>query len=263
MVELCLMTTVDIVIPVLNEERDLPGCVERLRAFCQERMAPEYACRTIVADNGSTDRTLEIAKGLQDKYPREAGWIHLPERGRGRALRKAWLESPAEVVAFMDVDLSTDLEALPPLVQAIAKEGYDIAIGSRLMKGSVVERRTLKREIVSRSYNLLVKTMFFTHFSDAQCGFKAMSHKAAQEILPLTKDTGWFLDSEILIIAEKNGYRIKDVPVHWVDDPDTRVNIAKTASGDIKGLLRLRFGDLRRASKVLRAAKATSQPEKA
>ena len=255
------MPNVLIVIPVLNEERDLPRSVTRLMAFSRERLAPTYGYRILVADNGSTDRTLEIAKEMASQHPTEVAWTHLPMRGRGRALKAAFLESLSDVNVYMDVDLSTDLEALPPLVDAIAKEGYDIATGSRLMKGSRIENRPLHREFISRSYNLLIKALFFTRFSDAQCGFKAMSRKAAQDILPLTKDLGWFLDSEVLIIAEKNGYRIKDIPVHWVDDPDTRVRIVRTASGDLKGLLRLRFGGLAQASAALRRSCHKSKDE--
>lgn len=232
--------TVDIVIPCLNEEKQLPLTLQTLGAFCKAKLG-RYQWRVLVADNGSVDKTFEIAQSFAERDPARFGLIRLPERGRGRALRKAWSESTADVVCYMDVDLSTDLVALPALLDSITVEGYDVAIGSRLAKGSKVERRTLKREVVSRCYNLMIKGLFFTRFSDAQCGFKAMSRKAVLEIIPVTEDIAWFLDSEILIIAEKRGYRIKDVPVHWVDDPDTRVKIAKTAWGDIKGLMRLRF----------------------
>ncbi len=234
------LPSIDISIPVLNEEADLRKSIEKLRAFCLENMTA-YNWRIVVADNGSTDHTVDIAKQLSEQYPGQVAFFHIPERGRGRALRKAWLESKADVVSYMDVDLSTGLDALPKLADAIAGDGYDIAIGSRLTKGSRVERRPFKREVTSRGYNVMIKALFFTRFSDAQCGFKGMSRRAADEIIPVTKDLGWFLDSEILIIAEKRGYKIKDVPVHWVDDPETRVKVMKTAWGDIKGLLRLRF----------------------
>ncbi|MBI2165584.1 MAG: glycosyltransferase family 2 protein [Chloroflexi bacterium] len=235
--------SVDIVVPVLNEERDLPRCVETLHQFLSANLEADW--RIVVADNGSTDRTLEIARELAHKH-KEVRYTHLPERGRGRALKKAWLDSEADIVSYMDADLSTGLEAFPRLVKAIAEDGYDIAIGSRLTKGAVVRRRPLRREIVSRCYNLLVKALFLTRFSDAQCGFKALSRRAARAILPATKDLGWFLDSEILIIAERNGFRIKDVPVTWTDDPDTRVKVLRTAWGDLKGLMRLRFGGIPR-----------------
>lgn len=234
------MPSLDIVIPCLNEERQLPHSLDALLAFCRQHMSG-YRWRILVADNGSSDRTYAIAQEYAARLPAECAAIRLAQRGRGRALRQAWTESVADIVCYMDVDLSTDLAALPPLISAIGGGGYDIAVGSRLARGSVVARRTLKREVISRAYNLLIRLLFFTRFSDAQCGFKALSRRIVVEILPVTRDLGWFLDSEILIIAEKRGYKIKDVPVRWTDDPDTRVKVIKTAWGDIKGLLRLRF----------------------
>ncbi|MSQ31922.1 MAG: glycosyltransferase family 2 protein [Dehalococcoidia bacterium] len=233
------MTSVDIVLPVLNEEKDLPVSLDKLYAFLQANMGA-YHWRIVVADNGSTDGTLEIAKRYKAKYPGKIDYNHLPERGRGRALKKAWIESNADIVSFMDIDLSTRLESFPPMIHAIDKEGYDIAIGSRLTKGSRVTRG-LKREFISRCYNLLIRMTFFTSFRDAQCGFKAMNRRVVNELIPLVKDTTWFLDTELLIIAAKNGYRIKEIPVTWVDDPDTRVRIVRTVRTDIEGLMRLRF----------------------
>ena len=235
------MTTLDIIIPVYNEEQALPLCVETLSGFLSDQMS-SYEWRIVISDNGSTDDTLSVAWDLSEKSS-GVTCVHLDRKGRGRALYKTWTESQADVICYMDVDLSTRLEALPPLVGAI-EEGYGVAVGSRLIKGSRVVRRTLKREITSRCYNLLIKMMFLTRFSDAQCGFKAVSQRVARELVPLIKDKAWFFDTELLIIAEKNGYRIKDVPVHWVDDPDTRVKVMGTAYGDVKGLLRLRFGGI-------------------
>ena len=235
------MTSVDIIIPVYNEEAGLPQSIETLHSFLSENMSA-YEWQVVIADNGSTDSTLGVARELSEKYS-GVTCAHLDQKGRGRALYKTWAESQADVVCYMDVDLSTRLEALPALVGAI-EDGYDVATGSRLAKGSRVDRRTFKREITSRGYNLLIKTMFWTHFSDAQCGFKAVSQRVARELVPLIKDRAWFFDSELLILAEKNGYRIKDVPVHWVDDPDTRVKVFSTAYEDVKGLLRLRLGGI-------------------
>ena len=158
---------VDVVIPVLNEEQELPRSVVSLRQFLEDHSP--YSFRIVIADNGSTDQTPDIAEMLSQKYP-EVSRTRLELRGRGRALRKAWLESDADILTYMDVDLSTGLTAFPPLVRAIGDEGFDLAIGSRLMKGSAVKKRTLKREVTSRTYNLIIKTMFFTRFSDAQCG---------------------------------------------------------------------------------------------
>ncbi len=238
--------SVEIVIPVLNEERALPRCIRKLADFVGEH--PEREWRFLVADNGSEDRTREVAAELSEEF---AGLrlFSLSERGRGRAVRKAWLESDADIRCYMDVDLSTDIKSLPDLVAAIADDGCDIAIGSRLLRDSDVVGRTLRREVISRGYSLLFRTMFFTGFRDAQCGFKAISRKAAEALLPLVRDNGWFFDTELLLIAEKNGYRVRELPVRWVDDPDTRVKIVGTAVGDIKGLLRLRFGGIPKAAR--------------
>lgn len=235
------MATVDIVIPVYNEEHVLPPSVEKLRAFLRDGLPHDW--RIVVADNGSTDNTLSVAQGLAEEHPEEVSVVHLPQKGRGRALRTAWMGSDADVLAYMDVDLSTDLSALPPLVEAIATDKYDLAIGSRLARGAQTTRSS-QREVISRAYNLLIKAIHFTHFSDAQCGFKAISRCAAHELLLVVKSNGWFFDTELLILAEKGGYPIKEIPVRWVEDPDTRVKIGSTVAEDILGLLRLRFSPL-------------------
>ena len=195
----------------------------------------------VIADNASTDKTQSVSEMLCERYS-GVTYIHIPQKGRGRALKAAWLDSSADIVSYMDVDLSTDLSHFPQLVQSL-QQGYHVAIGSRLSKGSRVTR-SLKREVVSRNYNLLVKSMFFTPFNDAQCGFKALTRQAAQAIVPHVKNDNWFFDTELLIIAAKRGYRIKQLPVKWDDDPNTTVNIARTAAEDLKGLLRLRFGGI-------------------
>jgi glycosyltransferase involved in cell wall biosynthesis len=233
------LATVDFVVPILNEEHVLARSVETLQASLRENL-PQHRWRIVLADNGSTDGTLDIAQALTRDHPQEVSLIHLPERGRGRALRSAWLESEADVLAYMDVDLSTELEAIPLLVAAIAEEGYDVATGSRLARGSRTSR-SLRRELISRSYNLLIKLVFRTRFSDAQCGFKALSRQAARELVPRIENEEWFFDTELLILAEKGGYRVKDIPVRWVEDPDTRVKLTKTILEDLRGLLRLRF----------------------
>ena len=234
-----MVTSVDIVIPVLNEEQSLPKCVATLVSFVRE--IPEYSWKVTIADNGSTDRTLEVARELSEQLP-EVSYIHIEGRGRGRALKRAWGESTADVRCYMDVDLSTDINALPALVSAVANEGYDVATGSRLISGSKVTGRKPVREITSRGYNLLIRLLFWPPFHDAQCGFKAVSRRAAENLLPLVKDNAWFLDTELLLLAQAAGYRTKEIPVRWVDDPDTRVKIVSTAMEDVKGLLRLRFG---------------------
>ncbi|MFJ1887068.1 glycosyltransferase [Streptomyces sp. NPDC088137] len=223
------------VIPVFNEERDLEPSVRRLHTHLRETFP--YPFRITIADNASTDSTPRIAARLADELP-EAQWLRLTEKGRGRALRTAWSLSPAPVLAYMDVDLSTELTALLPLVAPLLSGHSDIAIGTRLAPGSRVVRGP-KREITSRCYNALLRSVLAVRFSDAQCGFKAVRRDVAEQLLPLIQDSEWFFDTELLVIAERAGLRIHEVPVDWVDDPDTRVDILATALADLRGIARI------------------------
>ncbi|MEP6572347.1 MAG: dolichyl-phosphate beta-glucosyltransferase [Gemmatimonadota bacterium] len=229
--------TVDVVIPVLNEAHVLEKSVQTVRAFLKTSLP--YQWRVVIVDNGSSDGTDEIGRRLAAELP-DVHFVHLHQRGRGRALRHAWTQSDADVVSYTDVDLSTELPALPKLIDAIFNDGYDVATGSRLMKESKTVRG-YKREFISRAYNVMIKAVLFTSFSDAQCGFKAVSRRAVNEIVPQIKDQSWFFDTELLVLAEKQGYRVKDVPVLWIEDDDSRVKIVKTAWDDIKGVFRLRW----------------------
>ena len=229
---------IDIVIPVYNEERDLGPSVRRLHDYLGSDF-PFPAVITI-ADNASRDGTLAVAQGLANELTR-VRVIHLDKKGRGRALRAAWLQSDARVVAYMDVDLSTDLKALLPLVAPLLSGHSDIAIGSRLARGSRV-RRGLKREFISRCYMLVLRLALGAHFTDAQCGFKAVRTSVAKQLLPMVKDEAWFFDTELLILAQRAGMRVHEVPVDWTDDPDSRVAILRTAIEDLRGVVRLRFG---------------------
>ena len=228
--------TVDVVIPVLNEAHVLRRSVETVLNFLGANV--RYRWQIVIVDNGSTDGTQRVAQELAADC-REVKFIHLLQRGRGRALRHAWLQSTADIVCYMDVDLSTRLDHLPALLEAIAHEGYDVATGSRLMRASRTTR-SFKREVISRIYNLLVKTVLLTKFSDAQCGFKAVSRRAVEAIVPKVEDQTWFFDTELLVLAEKQGFRIKDIPVVWEEDDDSRVKILQTGWDDIKGVLRVR-----------------------
>ncbi len=229
---------VDTVIPVYNEEKALPGSIQQLNAFLTAECRHDW--RIVIADNASVDRTPEVGRALAEQFPR-VRYERLERKGRGLALRTAWLGSDADILSYMDVDLSTNLSAYIPLIESIAAGGYEVAIGSRLKRGARV-RRQWKREIISRGYNLLIKLLFpLRHFSDAQCGFKAISRAAARRLIPIVENNHWFFDSELLLRAEQHGYRIFEVPVEWVEDLDTRVKIASTAWEDVKGLLRVRF----------------------
>jgi putative flippase GtrA len=225
----------DIVIPVHNEERDLPGCVRRLHEYLHCDVP--YPTRITVADNASTDDTLAVAHQLADELP-DVDVIHIDSKGRGGALHAAWMSSPADVVVYMDVDLSTGLSALMPLVAPLISGHSDLAIGSRLAATSRVVRGP-KREFVSRAYNVLLRGFLGARFSDAQCGFKAVRADVARQLLPLVADTGWFFDTELLVIAERVGLRIHEVPVDWIDDPDSRVDVIATAVSDLKGCWRV------------------------
>jgi putative flippase GtrA len=225
----------DIVIPVFDEERDLPASVRRLHHFLATEVP--YPARITVADNASTDGTLAVARQLARELP-DVDVIHLDAKGRGGALQEAWMSSTAVVLAYMDVDLSTDLTALMPLVAPLISGHSDVAIGSRLSASSRVVRGT-KREFISRSYNLILRGALGTRFSDAQCGFKAVRADVAHQLLPLVADTGWFFDTELLVIAERAGLRIHEVPVDWIDDPDSRVDVLHTAINDLKGCWRV------------------------
>jgi len=233
---------VEIVVPVFDEEADLAPSLRRLTAF----LAEQFPFRAIVtiADNASTDGTWAVAQALADELPAVRA-VHLDAKGRGRALRSVWAASTARVVAYMDVDLSTDLAALLPLVAPLLSGHSDIAIGSRLSRSSQVVRGP-KREIISRCYNLILRTTLRARFSDAQCGFKAMRTDCARALLPHVHDTAWFFDTELLVLAERAGLRIAEVPVDWVDDPDSRVDIVSTAVADVRGIARLGGSLLRR-----------------
>ncbi len=227
-------TTLDVVIPVYNEEGGLAASVVRVREHLA-RLPWSFAIT--IADNASTDGTAVVARRLAHAHP-EVRVLHLAEKGRGRALKRAWSTSDAEVLVYMDVDLSTDLNALLPLVAPLLSGHSDLAIGSRLQHASRVVRGP-KREVISRGYNLLVRGALRTRFSDAQCGFKAIRADVAREVLPLVEDDAWFFDTELLVLAERAGLRIHEVPVDWVDDPDSRVDLARTAYDDLRGLARL------------------------
>ncbi|MEO5981546.1 MAG: bifunctional glycosyltransferase family 2/GtrA family protein [Pedococcus sp.] len=226
----------DIVIPVHNEQHIVAACVRRLHQHLVQTFP--YPFRITVADNASTDATVEVASGLVAELPGVA-IVQLTEKGRGRALKAVWLASDAPILAYMDVDLSTDLDALWPLVAPLMSGHSDVAIGSRLARGSRVVRGA-KREVISRCYNLILRGALGARFSDAQCGFKAIRADVADELLPLVEDTTWFFDTELLVLAQRCDLRIHEVPVDWFDDPDSRVDVVATALDDLRGVRRVR-----------------------
>ncbi|GGS71221.1 glycosyltransferase [Nonomuraea spiralis] len=237
---------VEVVVPVHNEQRALRESIARLHAYLATTFP--YGFRITIADNASTDDTWGLATELARELPRVRA-VHLDEKGRGRALRRVWSESEADVVSYMDVDLSTDLDAFLPLVAPLLSGHSDLAIGTRLARASRVERGP-KREFISRSYNLLLRSVMGAGFSDAQCGFKAVRTEIAQALLPAVEDEQWFFDTELLLLAERHGLRIHEVPVDWVDDPDSRVDILRTALDDLRGLARVARKTLSGAARI-------------
>lgn len=247
---------VEIVVPVFNEEAVLAESLSRLCAYLRSEFPLSW--QVTIADNASTDRTLEIAQRIAgaDSAVRV---VHLDEKGRGRALRRAWLASEAAVACYMDVDLSTDLRALLPLVAPLLSGHSDLAIGTRLARRSAVVRGP-KRELISRSYNCLLRLVLGSSFSDAQCGFKAIRTDVAAVLVPLVEDEGWFFDTELLLLAERNGLRIAEVPVDWVDDPDSRVDVTATARADLAGMARMARSLLAGGGQIDRGAIEPSLP---
>ena len=221
--------------PVYNEEAGLEQSVRRLRAYLDEEFP--FPAIVTIADNASVDGTWDLARRLERDLPGVRAF-HLDQKGRGRALRTVWTQSEADVVAYMDVDLATDLRALLPLVAPLLSGHSDVAIGSRLAHNSRVERGP-KREFISRCYNLILKVALRNRFSDAQCGFKAVTRQVARNVVPRVEDDQWFFDTELLVLAERNRLRIHEVPVDWTDDPDSRVDIVRTALDDLKGTWRM------------------------
>jgi glycosyltransferase involved in cell wall biosynthesis len=241
---------VEIVIPVYNEQRALAASVRKLHRYMKREFT--FPFRITVADNASTDGTLRVAQALAQELG-EVHVLHLAEKGRGRALRAAWTQSAAEVVAYMDVDLSTELSALPSLLVPLLQGRTDVAIGTRLAPGAEVTRG-LKRELISRAYNILLRAGLGVGFSDAQCGFKAARREVLVPLLARVEDNAWFFDTELLYCAERSKLSIHEVPVRWVDDPDTRVEILATAREDLRGIGRLRRGARGSAREATRPA---------
>lgn len=229
--------TVEITVPVHNEEKELAKSTALLYEFCQKNLEM-YDWHITIADNASFDNTPIIAATLEKKYPL-LSHFRLEEKGRGRAVKRVWSRSRSDYCVYMDLDLSSDLIHLPKLLDVL-QNGYDIAIGSRLAKGARVEGRTFIREITSRVLNVLFIQFFFnTHFTDAQCGFKAVRREVVEELIPHILDNEWFFDGELLIIAEKSNYKIYEEPIHWVDNPGSTVRLISTIWGDIKVMWRL------------------------
>lgn len=229
--------SVEITIPVYNEQDELQDRIQKLNDYCAENLQ-KYNWHITIADNASSDNTPVIGATLSKQLP-HVSLFRLERKGRGRAVKRVWSESKADYCIYMDLDLSTDLKHLPNLISSL-ENGYDIVIGSRLAKGAKVEGRSLLREIISRTLNLFfIQVFFYTHFTDAQCGFKGVTKNVVDNLIPHILDNDWFFDGELLIVGEKSGYKIFEIPVHWVDNPGSTVRLYATISGDINVMMRL------------------------
>jgi len=229
--------SVEITVPVYNEEKELAKSIKTLYDFCQKNLK-SYDWHITIADNASTDNTSFVASRIEKNNPKIL-FFRLEQKGRGRAVKRVWVESGSDLCVYMDLDLSTDLVHLPKLLWAL-QNGYDVAIGSRLAKGAKVEGRTFLRELTSRVLNFFFIQFFFqTHFTDAQCGFKGVTRQVVEDLIPKVKDNDWFFDGELLIVAEKSGYKIYEEPVHWVDNPGSTVRLISTIWGDLMSMKRL------------------------
>ncbi|MER5530159.1 dolichyl-phosphate beta-glucosyltransferase [Streptomyces sp. NPDC002677] len=249
--------SVEIVVPVYNEAHVLAGSIGRLHAYLEDSFP--FPFRITIADNASTDATWAVATDLTLRLPH----VHarrLELKGRGRALKHVWSGSTADVVAYMDVDLSTGLDGFLPLVAPLLSGHSDLAVGSRLHRQSAVVRGP-KREFISRSYNLLLKAGLGARFSDAQCGFKAVRTEVFRALAPHIEDTAWFFDTELLVLAQRNGLRVHEVPVDWVDDPDSRVDIVRTAVDDLLGMARMLRATVTGRTRVHAVPRRTTVPQ--
>lgn len=230
-----MVARVEVVVPVLNEGQVLARSIHTLHRFLTGHMP--YDWTIVIAENGSQDNTLAEARHLETLLSR-VRVVATSRPGRGRALRAAWTDTRADVVCYTDVDLSTSLDDLRPLIDAVLHGGYDIAVGSRRLPGAHVTR-SWRRRMISHAYNHLLRATLRVGFSDAQTGFKALSQRVVRDVLPDVRDESWFLDTELLVLAERRGYRIADLPVTWVEDDDSRVKILRTAFDDVRGVARL------------------------
>ncbi|MGB3683103.1 MAG: glycosyltransferase [Rubrobacteraceae bacterium] len=240
----------EVVIPVYNRDKEL---AENIPVLCDylEAYSP-YRWSVTIVDSASTDATAAVAEGLAARYGHRITVLQLDGKGRGIALKAAWMTSGADVVSYMDADLLGGLESFLPLIAPLASGYADLAVGSRLLSGATVTRGWRPR-LVSQGYNLLLKALFAAGFSDARCGFKAIRGEVARDLVPFVEDDGRLFDTELLLLAEEEGYRIFEVPVDWsqsqTDNLKSHPNTDKSLAEELRGLLRVRIGRLRRRLK--------------
>lgn len=206
--------TIDVLLPIYNEEKILDANIRLLFGYCQHHLAGDWQLMLII--NGSVDQSLTIAENLAQEFE-QIKIINLPTGGKGQALKTGLQYSTAEVAVYMDIDLAVALSALPPLISLVAENKGALAIGSRLLPASQTERSWL-RNYSSKLYNWLANTLLRCQISDWQCGFKAMNLDVRQAVVPLIQDNYWFFDTELIALAQKNNLRIAELPVSWSEN---------------------------------------------
>lgn len=232
---------VEITIPVLDEEKTIDAQIRNVIETVSSQTFRANRYQIVVADNGSTDSTQELATNLEKEFPEQVSYLRLNERGVGRALKASWNRSTADIVGYFDLDLATDLKHLPEAIDIIINHQADVVTGTRLAEGSRVVGRSLKRAITSRVFNGIVRTMFNNGFTDGMCGFKFLRREHVSQICESgAQSDGWIFATELLITAEHLGLNVVDIPVNWKDDPDTKVNITSLAIEYIVSLRALR-----------------------
>jgi len=231
---------ISIAVPTFNEEKIIEQRINQLFDFCENNLK-KYKWRIIVADNGSTDRTIKIIRKQKQKYSK-LEYFHLKKLGKGLAIKKAWQDYLADVNIFMDADLATELKFTIPLINGITEEKYDLTIGSRYHKQSKC-KRSLIRSMCSKFYNFILKIFFNIKLTDTHCGFKALSKSAVQRIIPKIKNNGLFFDTELLVLARYYNLKIKEMPVNWEDKNErkTKIKIIKTGLKYLKEIIKLKY----------------------
>lgn len=228
-----------IVIPAFNEESVLKQSVLKIFDFCESNLPDAY--QIIIADNKSTDQTAKIGRALAQRL-RPVDYLYVGLKGKGAAIRSGFSKYSADIYCFMDADLATDLSALPLLIKGI-NQGWDVVIGSRFAKESKV-RRSLPRKIFSWGYHAIAKIFLNLKIKDLPCGFKGINQKVKENVLPQVRNNEWFFDSELVVLAEKQGYKIKEIPISWSDPrkgrDKSRVRTLPLAINYLKEIIALR-----------------------
>lgn len=228
-----------IVLPVYNEEKIIEGHALKILNYCQQNLQDDF--QIVIADNASSDATSQIAQRLTQLYP-QIKYYHLEQRGKGLAIKSVWRKFEADFYIFMDADLSTDLSALPNLLEVLKTSGADLVAGSRYLKNSQIKRSS-GRLIISKIYNLIINILFRCSIHDLANGFKGANRLVVEKILPLTKNEKWFFDSELTLLTHHYGYRVKEIPVAWQEHRTTksRVNIISTSLEYLIELIKLKL----------------------